>query len=521
MARLSIEELLEMSELPASLTAKRQPSSAKKASVQRVPLPAPVGVPKACGPTAPRQATAGHQPASGLPTMASLGSPRSAATPGSASQQLDLASRPSALRVPASVRQPATVEPDRSLSSSTPSDVHDSSGVSQPDLTTPRRDKVASYEPVMGHVPAGRMESSEVTPPLAAMAQIFDPTPVKMQQQGSGHKARKKLHPETSKSHASTPVRKAPKARPAALAMEQHTARDREERIADLEREKRQAVAQENYDKAQQCKEELDRLRSLEQGQQQEAKSSADPSTPQAAAWELVPWTEPQSPEKDQLLVLSKEKSDKGSPRPKRMDVAALRGLDLKEVPVAEIAAQTSETQANGRPRRLRFPPIEFWRNERIEYERLPGSFCPSVRAVVRNMATFGKNLLALGDRPEQLAIEDTHPKELAIEDRRPEASAFPVAKRRRRSSSQGEEVSPQLLMRGSARQEPADLAIELGTLSSLPSVTKRRRHSSKRVARSPSPAPVAKRGRRSGACAEYGRVSSRGHSTRGRPARK
>mmetsp|Transcript_118694 Transcript_118694/g.221864 ORF Transcript_118694/g.221864 Transcript_118694/m.221864 type:complete len:649 (-) Transcript_118694:71-2017(-) len=648
MARLSIEELLEMSELPPSLLAKRQASSGKKSSVQRVPLPAPVGLPKACGPTAPRQATAGSQAASSQPARATPGPARSATTPASTARQPILTERPSSPRVPFSC-QPAPVapvEPARSLPSGCGKDVDSqSSGSSRPALTTPRREKVAPDE-------------SLVTPPPGPMmAHGVGATPTKVQLQSGGQKPTKTQHLDTSKSHASAPeAQKASKARPAALESERQAARELQERIADLEEQKQAAVEEEDFDEAKRCKEEIERLGAVSRApsvkhigtsrhpisgepivegiqppahcQQQQTKCATDPSTPEADSWELVPF---QSPETDELAVMSTEKPAKRPSAKIRWDVQAIRGLELEKVPLAKIA-KVSETSANGRPKRLRIPPIEFWRNERLEYERLPGSICPSVKAVVRNVATYGKPLLALEDRPEQLAIED---RQLALGDREAEASSSPEPKRRRRNSSNSEEfnitgnwvmtdsksgqkfeyhwtqtahdsfigeqlnegkisrgkidgdsvswlvsgvgctgylasasklvdgnyfnattakklgsftgerqdetASSRKTMRGLAEQESPSLAIEDQPRSSSPPLTKRRRYSSKRAARSPSPPPVAKkrerrrvarspspplaakRGRRrsSGAHVEDRRASSQANVKRGKPARK
>lgn len=81
---------------------------------------------------------------------------------------------------------------------------------------------------------------------------------------------------------------------------------------------------------------------------------------------------------------------------PTRRD-AGRRGLELFEVPVSLLAGGDEgplALQDDGhqplkktRPTRNRMKPLEAWRNERILYERLPGSDTPSVRGAVLNVA--------------------------------------------------------------------------------------------------------------------------------------
>lgn len=105
---------------------------------------------------------------------------------------------------------------------------------------------------------------------------------------------------------------------------------------------------------------------------------------------------------------------------------ASLRGLELLEMPMslltggggdeACLALQDEEQQPlkKSRPRRNRMKPLETWRNERILYERLPGSEAPSVRGVVLNAAgTSG------GERPAlaPLLVHQQGPAEESDED--------------------------------------------------------------------------------------------------------
>lgn len=64
---------------------------------------------------------------------------------------------------------------------------------------------------------------------------------------------------------------------------------------------------------------------------------------------------------------------------------ALLNNSALVEVPLA--AFEDAGPSSGGRPKRRRMPPLEFWRNERIVYERLPGQECMGIRSVVLNRA--------------------------------------------------------------------------------------------------------------------------------------
>jgi hypothetical protein len=74
--------------------------------------------------------------------------------------------------------------------------------------------------------------------------------------------------------------------------------------------------------------------------------------------------------------------------------MAEQRGTALMEVPVESLAAEAN-VQADSAadepprryPRRTRMPTLEFWRNERVIYKRLPGSDVPSVSRVQLNCA--------------------------------------------------------------------------------------------------------------------------------------
>ncbi|CAE8602270.1 unnamed protein product, partial [Polarella glacialis] len=95
------------------------------------------------------------------------------------------------------------------------------------------------------------------------------------------------------------------------------------------------------------------------------------------------------------------------SPLKPRRDCSGLRGLQLMEVPLAELSAvafgysqdaahadtprkaegsRPSELpRLSSRPRRHCLPPLETWRNERVVFERPPGSPTPQIRGVVLN----------------------------------------------------------------------------------------------------------------------------------------
>lgn len=77
-----------------------------------------------------------------------------------------------------------------------------------------------------------------------------------------------------------------------------------------------------------------------------------------------------------------------------------LRGLDLKDVATSVLSSdavefQGSESYATGRPRRCRFQVLNAWRNERVVYERLEGSQCPSVAALRINCAARPLNVMS------------------------------------------------------------------------------------------------------------------------------
>mmetsp|Transcript_49806 Transcript_49806/g.115639 ORF Transcript_49806/g.115639 Transcript_49806/m.115639 type:complete len:516 (-) Transcript_49806:196-1743(-) len=78
-----------------------------------------------------------------------------------------------------------------------------------------------------------------------------------------------------------------------------------------------------------------------------------------------------------------------------------LRTLALAEVPLDSLVASKLETAgaATQRPQRLRFPPLETWRNERLVYERPRGSEVPCVVGVQLNLAPR-----ALTDPPRHFA---------------------------------------------------------------------------------------------------------------------
>lgn len=79
---------------------------------------------------------------------------------------------------------------------------------------------------------------------------------------------------------------------------------------------------------------------------------------------------------------------------PSRKHVAGLRELCLTEVPAAMILDEeqakistSHDDEPRIRPRRTRMPPVEFWRNERVLYERREGDIGFSVAGVLKNCA--------------------------------------------------------------------------------------------------------------------------------------
>jgi len=66
-------------------------------------------------------------------------------------------------------------------------------------------------------------------------------------------------------------------------------------------------------------------------------------------------------------------------------------GLALFQIPLAEYAKSCSKQQdavasdKQTRPKRMRFQPLEAWRNERVLFERPPGSMVPVVQGVMLN----------------------------------------------------------------------------------------------------------------------------------------
>lgn len=82
--------------------------------------------------------------------------------------------------------------------------------------------------------------------------------------------------------------------------------------------------------------------------------------------------------------------------RPRRSRwMAEKRGTALMEVPIdalnTAISTPETSTDADGQKqhskKRVRIPTLEFWRNERPIYERLPGSKCPSICRIQLNFA--------------------------------------------------------------------------------------------------------------------------------------
>jgi len=88
--------------------------------------------------------------------------------------------------------------------------------------------------------------------------------------------------------------------------------------------------------------------------------------------------------------------------------MAEARGTALMEIPVdaLEAAARANSPEPDAEkerrwPKRIRMKPLEFWRNEKVEYERLPGSATPSIARVTLNMAPRAESLGEREIQPE------------------------------------------------------------------------------------------------------------------------
>lgn len=86
-----------------------------------------------------------------------------------------------------------------------------------------------------------------------------------------------------------------------------------------------------------------------------------------------------ESPGQEEDAALESE----SPPKPKRR--LPERSQRLVTVPLSIIAEQQLDDSPSfsSRPRRIRMRPLEFWRNERVVYERLPGSHTPSISGVI------------------------------------------------------------------------------------------------------------------------------------------
>jgi len=78
------------------------------------------------------------------------------------------------------------------------------------------------------------------------------------------------------------------------------------------------------------------------------------------------------------------------------------RGTAFLDIPIAALAKadlqrtkelDSDEDAPRRYPRRIRMAPLEFWRNERVISERLPGSATPSICRVELNCAPRPENL--------------------------------------------------------------------------------------------------------------------------------
>lgn len=75
------------------------------------------------------------------------------------------------------------------------------------------------------------------------------------------------------------------------------------------------------------------------------------------------------------------------------------RGTVLMEIPIEALQEPESadpDTHPRRFPKRIRMPPLEFWRNERVVYERTPGTKTPSIKGVVLN---FAPRMQSMGER--------------------------------------------------------------------------------------------------------------------------
>jgi len=76
--------------------------------------------------------------------------------------------------------------------------------------------------------------------------------------------------------------------------------------------------------------------------------------------------------------------------------MSEIRGTALVEVPIEDLDTTPADADADvpaERPHRVRMKPLEFWRNERVIYERLPGAQTPSVCRVLLNVAPRAEDL--------------------------------------------------------------------------------------------------------------------------------
>lgn len=398
--RASLAELLEMAELPDAVTAPRRLGSARSGSVRKTSLPSPTGPPLVRGPPAaysgskPQQPAAAGRSARIEPSSRGPTNVRTSAklatvvTADSGKQTQDVQHSPRSQQPAVATPSPhrAADAPTRTQPNTRGPAIAQSSIVHVAAPTTPSREKFAPAGPVAHHASVDYAERELVTPP--PILQSFRET------------------------HFASTVESSPKKLPGSRLRLMSVANKVSEETSQAQVPSNIADEVPGLSVASEASEKV--------AQPQMPISIAHESREAAASWELVPWKAPSSYE--MVPVLPPEPVKKRQ----RRDVGALRGLDLQEVSLSMAAAENPADRADSRPRRRRIPPLEFWRNERVEYERLPGSDMPTIRAVVRNMATYGTDLLALENRPKQLAIEDGLP--------------APKAKRRRRVEDELEE---------------------------------------------------------------------------------
>jgi len=78
--------------------------------------------------------------------------------------------------------------------------------------------------------------------------------------------------------------------------------------------------------------------------------------------------------------------------------MAEMRGTAMLDVPIETFAKadepeEESDSEKSSRPRRTRIPTLDFWRGERVIYERTKGSATPSIKSVRLNGAPRSESM--------------------------------------------------------------------------------------------------------------------------------